>query len=765
MDEKKVIEENKKETLQSEQSSQQEEIKGKVDYLRQAKNGQVDILVKALEDAAKDKDGMFVNQLGKSAPHIYGEEQKYGIPAFNKLILSLHSDQSGYKTNGYTSFVAASQRNESIRKNQTGVPYVWQMVKGYESKDDPSQQLSRREYNDLDASDKQKYRPVIEERFIKLFNVEQTILPNKEKEKFQEEVGQKGSYGERMTSSLSDVPQDKVDWHLQQKNVNLRHDVNQFLNNVNENLVHINRNGMGVSVYDDKKDVVNLPLQKVFSSYEDYVQEAARQIAVATGHSQRLNRVSSSEDSKVRNQLVYELASATKMIDFGMSAKLSPESQKMVPVWVQQLKERPEMLDDVMRDVNRTMGMIDKAANGYKIEPSVRQQQVDLAPAHDETRNYSLITMLKDDEGKWTLLVRPENEKSFAVHPYKEDVGKYFDALRNGEDPKIEEVRNSLAQKYENLLKKSPEREVQLFKSQASPEELARIERVNIFKTKATEDKPSRILLVPTVDGKRLPGRDVNEQLWNRMWLADDMQDYKKHLAATLYADVIAEKLKEVKQNDGEKVGVEAKVEKPRPLHDMMVSMEKEQREAQQRQQEEEEKRRNSPEQKEKERQEEKVKEETTKAETRAVAAVALSPLLKQFYDLKSKHPDAVLLFRTGDFYETYEEDARKSSEILGITLTRSSKTMNKDGKPLEMAGFPYHALDTYLPRLIRSGQRVAICDQLELPKQTTHRGISEMVSPGAAETKSDEMKEEQTQQQEQKQQVEEERHRGGFHR
>ena len=138
--------------------------------------------------------------------------------------------------------------------------------------------------------------------------------------------------------------------------------------------------------------------------------------------------------------------------------------------------------------------------------------------------------------------------------------------------------------------------------------------------------------------------------------------------------------------------------------------------------------------------------------------------MLKQFLDLKQKHPDALLLFRTGDFYETYKQDAEKASRILGITLTKSTKTKDEQGKPLVMAGFPYHALDTYLPKLIRAGQRVAICDQLEAPKQTTRRSISEMVSAGAAETKSEGLKEEPAQQQEQKQQVEEERHRGGLH-
>ena len=103
-----------------------------------------------------------------------------------------------------------------------------------------------------------------------------------------------------------------------------------------------------------------------------------------------------------------------------------------------------------------------------------------------------------------------------------------------------------------------------------------------------------------------------------------------------------------------------------------------------------------------------------------------LTPMMKQFYDLKAKHPDALLLFRCGDFYETYNEDASVAADILGITLTKRSS----------MAGFPHHALDTYLPKLIRAGKRVAICDQLEDPKLTkklVKRGITELVTPGVA--------------------------------
>ncbi len=115
-----------------------------------------------------------------------------------------------------------------------------------------------------------------------------------------------------------------------------------------------------------------------------------------------------------------------------------------------------------------------------------------------------------------------------------------------------------------------------------------------------------------------------------------------------------------------------------------------------------------------------------------------LTPMMKQFFSFKEQHPDALLLFRCGDFYETYLQDAVDASRILGITLTRRSNGGQQGGAPTEMAGFPHHALDTYLPKLVRAGRRVAICDQLEDPKLTkklVKRGITELVTPGVAMT------------------------------
>lgn len=311
--------------------------------------------------------------------------------------------------------------------------------------------------------------------------------------------------------------------------------------------------------------------------------------------------------------------------------------------------------------------------------------------------------------------MKPENEKSFCVYPDKTDVNLFFTTVKQGNEEVLEAMRQDMAQKYYLATTEKPEQRVDIFKSDATPEELNQIERVNIFKTKATETQPSVILCLPTVNGEKLKPREVTPSQWQRLWLADDMQDYKKHLAASLFADVLRKG-----RTDAVAVGTD-KSEQEAQTEDVA------QKPIQQEDKTEEDS-------KKEEKQIEEAKEETTKAETKAVATASLSPMLKQFYDLKAKHPDTILLFRCGDFYETYCNDAEKASKILGITLTRSNRTKDIEGKPLSMAGFPYHALDTYLPKLIRAGERVAICDQLEAPKKKQESAENQVVESARQE-------------------------------
>ena len=117
---------------------------------------------------------------------------------------------------------------------------------------------------------------------------------------------------------------------------------------------------------------------------------------------------------------------------------------------------------------------------------------------------------------------------------------------------------------------------------------------------------------------------------------------------------------------------------------------------------------------------------------TLAAKEKKVTPLMKQYNTIKEKYPDAMLLFRVGDFYETFGEDAIKAAQVLGITLTHR----NNGGEKIELAGFPHHSVNTYLPKLVKAGMRVAICDQLEDPKQTktiVKRGVTELVTPGVA--------------------------------
>ena len=240
--------------------------------------------------------------------------------------------------------------------------------------------------------------------------------------------------------------------------------------------------------------------------------------------------------------------------------------------------------------------------------------------------DFDKVLMLKDDEGKWAMYLKPENEKAFSVYPDKADVNKFFTTIQQGNDEANERLRQDMATKYYVMASEKPELKVDLFKSQASAEELARIERVNIFKTKATENKPSVILCVPTIDGKRVQAREVSGQQWQRMWLADDKQDYKTHLAASLFADVLRKERTEAVAVGTDKTEQEAQAdtqEQTKNVENQEEETKQEQKEEQAatNKKQEEEKRRNSPEQKEKEKQEEKAKEEATKAETKAVAA------------------------------------------------------------------------------------------------------------------------------------------------
>lgn len=626
---------------------------------------QAEVLVAALERANKN-GGTLLNAGQKAMPQFYDKTLR--ITPVSALVMAMHSDSGEFKTNSYTMFNETHDRNEAVKKGQKGVPFVWQNLNQYVNKDNTEDKISRTEYNSLADAEKAKYKVNPREDVYTVFNIDQTTMSHVHKDEYAKQVEQFGA--NRPTD-------EKL----------LRMDVNKFIQSMKDNLVPIRKDATGIAHYDSKKDTLHIPAQKDFPSYADYIQEVTRQIVHATGVPQRLGREGLSVDgvkapSEVQQHmemLVEELASAHRMLELGMTAKMRPQTVEQLPNIISELKADPKMAQKVLHDVNRTVGMIKKAENGEKIKliekPSEKRQQAWASqfPIDKVPSTFTQISMLKDDEGKWTFAAKPENDRTFAVHPSREDVSLYFDMMKNDHDEThVNDFKTQFAQKYYSVVAANPEKEANIFRSNTSQEALDLISKVNAFKT-----KDNKILLVATIGDEKQKSVQINQSQWQRMWLADDKQDYKTHLAAILYSDVLAGKLEEMKRSISPDVdGTQ--------LH------------------------------------EENEHREYHEEEKRQQQKSNVPPIIKQYNDLKQKHPDALLLFRCGDFYETYKEDAVKASNILGITLTKHSKRMDEEGMPLMMAGFPYHALDTYLPKLIRAGERVAICDQLESPRQKT---------------------------------------------
>ena len=267
---------------------------------------------------------------------------------------------------------------------------------------------------------------------------------------------------------------------------------------------------------------------------------------------------------------------------------------------------------------------------------------------------FDRIQMLRDDDGRWALYLKPQGETSFSVYPDKEDVNRFFTTIKQGQQEASAEVRHDLANKYYALAQNRPELKVDLFADPAENADLSKIKRVNIFRT-----KDERILCAPVIDGiEKVQPRLVTPQQWQRMWAAEDMAEYKTCLAAKLFADVLQQANAQAQSQESHQG------------------------------------------------------EQTRIAFDANAKGQPFTPAMQEQYDqLKGKHPDAVLLFRTGDNYVAYKEDAQTASRILGLDVVHGDKA--------DIVSFHFGDLDTHLPKLIRVGQRVAICDQLENHKQT----------------------------------------------
>lgn len=655
---------------------------------KMAAERQVELFTNAFKKA-KENNGIWLTNDGRKAPALY--QKHLQVSAFNAIVLGMHAAQNNYKTNQYTLFSEAKKRGESVQSKEKGVPFLWYNWNEYVNKHNPEDKISRADYQALPSEKQADYKGIRSREVRALFNIEQTTLPMVDKTAYEATVQEHGRLSDR-----NDV---------ESASTAIRQGVENLLDKARENMVEIRSDSTGVAHYDSKTARNQADTIKSILPKHYYVADEIRNLP---NKSTKEFVIVKDADGKMADVVLPEGAS------LGFDSDIPGMRKDRIEHALQK-----EGYDTVtFYNVDGSMGyrpddsFFDGKAVSVARLNKWNLETITLLDVSDAVRrsgavDFDKVLMLRDDNGKWALYLKAENERAFCVYPDKADVNLFFTTVKQGDEEVSDTMRQDMAQKYYMEASNKPEMKVDLFKSNVPAEEVEKIQRVNIFKTKETENQPSVILCMPTVNGEKLKPREISPSQWQRMWLAENMQDYKKYLAASLFADVLRKD-----RTDAVAVGTEKSEQEAQSNEVKQNTTQQEEDKTVEEQKEE------TPENKEQKQKEEKAKEEKTKAETKAAAVVAISPMLKQFYDLKAKHPDAVLLFRCGDFYETYCQDAEKASKILGITLTKSSRTKDADGKPLAMAGFPYHALDTYLPKLIREGERVGICDQLESPKR-----------------------------------------------
>lgn len=623
---------------------------------------QKEVLIEALERAAKE-NGLLLNTNYKQQPHFYNKELQ--ITPVNSLMMAMHSDNGNFKSNAYTTFQNLQANNAAIRRGQKGVPFIWSNLNEYVEIANPENKITKDSFNKLSEEDKGRYRVNPKENVFTLFNLDQTTLP----------FVHKDSYKTHINDTGQTAPHDEKE---------LRIDINKYIQKMRENLLPIRRDGIGVAHYDANRDLIHIPAQKEFDTYPEYVQAVTREIVRATGVPQRLNRegtMSSDKEKQARESLVEDLVSAHKLLEFGLPSKLKKTTIENVPSIIKHIKETPNYTENLFRDINRAVGMMKKAEKGEKIKVNEREtvELLNVNSQEQAQRNtqenqvskavsFEQITILKDDNEKWTLVARPNEQKPFAIHPSKQDISMYFDSLKNPNKEEGVSIRTELAQKYYGLSLQHPELKVDIFNTGATQENIEKIDRVNVFRIKDQKN-----MIIAYVDGKALQPIELNKSLYQRFWLTDNRSAYKVALAASLYAETL---------NNIKKEGTKQAQEVEQSA----------------------------------------TKEQSKQSEvSHDTAEKNIPPIMEQYKALKKNYSDALLLFRKGNYYIAYSDDAVTLSKKLDLEIKTEKNHYENEKTPLRSASFPASSLDGNLPKLIRSGSRVAICtpneEEQKIPK------------------------------------------------
>lgn len=748
-----------------------------------AEEKQVALLSTALREAS-NAGGHWLNASGKRYPRLY--PQGVSASPFNALFMALHSDKSGCKTNLFTLYSDAKVRGAAVREHEQGVPFLFYNWNKYVHRNNPEEIISRDAYLKLYEEEQKQYKGVHNREIRTLFNIDQTTLPYVDKEGYETAVRQDGGAQERGYTE-ADNRRLRIrfnDFLLKMRDnlVPVRSDGCGMPHyETDKDAVYMPRQ----REFEHYHDYVQEALRQIVSA-TGHQQRLAREGMVMK------NGMAPSEDAVKQERLIVELASGIKMLELGLPARLSDTSLETVEYWCRELKENPCLIDALESDVNNALEVIGKAERGEKIEyatlrnrqetstmqeqmpkhyfvaneirqhPSKEDKRIVLvidreaktadvilpAGASTETdneipgmnkgrieralqkegieqvrfyntdgalgyryddsyfaekqvtlarlKNWSMemlstldvssavkranevgfdqVQMIQDDKKRWALYIKPENKSGYSIYPDKEDVNRFFSTLKQAMD-NIDKVRMELAHKYYALAEVKPDLKIDLFSSEAQEVDLNRIQRVSVFKT-----KQDGIQCATTIDGQKMQPRSITPQQWQRMWVAEDRDDYKRHLAATLFADVLR-KGQSLEEHAGEK----------------------QEKETVQRQ-----------------------GEVVAQGQAETENDESLSPQRQLWDKLKEKHPDALQLIRAGDSYRLYNEDAVRGAAILGLALKERTGIQEKGFTGL--LEFPNGQLDSYLPKLVRAGERVAICDLPAQEKQEAgqeaHKGI-----------------------------------------
>ena len=748
-----------------------------------AEEKQVALLSTALREAS-NAGGHWLNASGKRYPRLY--PQGVSASPFNALFMALHSDKNGCKTNLFTLYSDAKVRGAAVREHEQGVPFLFYNWNKYVHRNNPEEIISRDAYLKLYEEEQKQYKGVHNREIRTLFNIDQTTLPYVDKEGYETAVGKDGGVEERGYTE-ADNRRLRIrfnDFLLKMRDnlVPVRSDGSGVPHyETDKDAVYMPRQ----REFGHYHDYVQEALRQIVSA-TGHQQRLAREGMVMK------NGMAPSEDAVKQERLIVELASGIKMLELGLPARLSDTNLEAVEYWCRELKENPCLMDALESDVNNALEVIGKAERGEKIEyatlrnrqetstmqeqmpkhyfvaneirqhPSKEDKRIVLvidrqaktadvilpAGASTETdneipgmnkgrieralqkegikqvrfyntdgalgyrpddgyfaeklvtlarlKNWSMemlstldvssavkranevgfdqVQMIQDDKKRWALYIKPENKSGYSVYPDKEDVNRFFSTLKQAMD-NIDKVRMELAHKYYALAEVKPDLKIDLFSSEVQEVDLNRIQRVSVFKTKL-----DGIQCAATIDGQKMQLRSVTPQQWQRMWVAEDRDDYKRHLAATLFADVLR-KGQSLEEHSGEKQEKET---------------------------------------------EQQQGEAVAQGQAESENGEDLSPQRQLWDKLKEKHPDALQLIRVGDSYRLYNEDAVRGAGILGLALKEHGETQEKGFT--DSVEFPNNQLDSYLPKLVRAGERIAICDLLAQEKQEAeqeaHRGI-----------------------------------------